>query len=663
MNQEAININLSEKTSQESEFQRKVVESVRKYMKASANRMQQLHTGWDNNSYIYRGYRLQDKEDRDALKDGEPAKLIVPITYAQIQTAISFILSTYLQKDNIFELRGTGPEDEKYSFPMGVDLQYQLNDQKFIFKLYLWLLDALKQGVGIVRVDWEERKNTMRVTKQQPAGGLINGLGAIFGRKPEMQSVEAMEEVLCYQGNKITNISPYAFYPDPSVNLANFQDGMFVGHEDETSMTAIKALEGELYYGTDKIPDSINKDLFNERPRRVTGPFADDSTTKPSFDKAEGTKKVIRLDMCVTMSETEATKLWGGKLGTGKKPIKWLITTINDQKLVRFEKVGSFQDRYNYELFEFSPDHDAFFNPGLADTISELQSITTFFLNSHIVNVRKIIANRFIVDPNKVEMEDIKSGSIYIRTKGVQGDVGRAIQQLETSDITRTHIQDMQTLMSLVQVITGVNENALGQYSEGRRSATEARNVNAGAAARLKMHASLAWLQGIDPLGRRMLGNTRQWRTKEVYDMIVGEMALECPYEKVILANPATLAGGYDFMPYDATLPTDRQFQAQVLTELFTTLVQNPNTIQLLNKNPIKLLDHIAKLYNIRNLRDFDLQPLPPGASQGDQPLPALPATPTAQVVTDQQAADVAGAGAEPVDVNGEDLLRQLAGV
>src|ERR1041384_3495748 len=157
MNQEAINRNLREQDSTSSQFQQKVVKTVRQYMKASADRMKDLHTNWDNNSYIYRGYRILDKEDKDAMKDGEPPKLIVPITYAQIQTAISFIISTYSQKDNIFELCGTGPEDQKYAFPMGIDLQYQLNDQKFMLKLYLWLLDAFKQGFGVVRVDWEER--------------------------------------------------------------------------------------------------------------------------------------------------------------------------------------------------------------------------------------------------------------------------------------------------------------------------------------------------------------------------------------------------------------------------------------------------------------------------------------------------------------------------
>lgn len=644
MNQEKINRNLREQDSDSSEFQKAVVEYVRKLMKASAAKMSTYHGQWDTNSYLYRGYRSLDKEDVASIRDGEPTKILVPISYAQCQTALSFILSTYTQRDNLLELRGRGPEDEKGSMALTTDLSYQLEHEKFVLKLYFWLLDALKQGFGVVRVEWDECYYPMRVAKQTPDYSIGSMFGAMFGKEIPTKTEEAVEEVLSYQGNQIRNISPYAFYPDPAVNIGNFQDGMFVAHEEEVAFVALEAKEGEMYFGTDKVPKSMSKELYKERSRRVSGPFNEENSGNDALlEKSDKANLAIRTEIEITLSEKEASKLWKSNFGTGTKPVKWLITIINDQKVVRFEKRGNLHGRFSYEVFEFSPDHDSFFNPGLVSTVSELQGLITFFLNSHVLNVKKIIANRFVVDPTKVEMDDIKSGSIYIRTKGAQGDISRVIKQLETSDITRSHITDMEVLMSLVQTVTGVNENALGQYSAGRRSATEARNVNAGAAARLKMHATLAWLQGILPLGQQLLANTRQWRTANVYANIVGAMVEEAPFETTILANPEKIAGGYDFVPYDATLPTDRQFQAGVLQELFGLLVSNPNTIQLVNKDPMKLLNYIAQLYNIRNLRDFDLSTLP-----------------VTQVVPDQQAADAAEAGAEQVDIGGESILEGL---
>ena len=162
------------------------------------------------------------------------------------------------------------------------------------------------------------------------------------------------------------------------------------------------------------------------------------------------------------------------------------------------------------------------------------------------------------------------------------------------------------------------------------------------------MHAALMWNQGIDPLGRQWLANTRQWRTREVYGQIVGKEAAVAPFEKAILADPNSLAGGYDFMAFDPTMPLDRQFQAGMLKELFSMLVAKPDAMQMLNVNPMELLNHIAKLYNIRNLREFNLQPLTP---------------PNVQVVSDEEAAEAAASGAEPVDVGGDQVLRQLAGI
>lgn len=622
-------------------------------MKSSSEKMSTFHDGWDANSYIYRGYRVTDKEDVDSIKEGTPPKVIVPITYAQVQTALSFIISTFTQRDSILEVRGRGPEDEKSSFAITTDIDYQLLDQKFVLKLYFWLLDALKQGFGVVRLEWDERYNDMRVAKQVPDNSISNVFKSVFGKAVPMKTEEAVESVLSYQGTKIRNVSPYAFYPDPSVTIANFQEGQFVFHEEEVSIASLEAKEGDLYFGTDKIPLTIGKDLFGARPRRVAGPFANEESATPLMEKRQENRPAILCEGEITMSPKRASETWGANFGDDTKPVKWLVTVVNDQKLVRFEPCGYLHGRYCYELFEFSPDHDSFFNPGLSDTISELQGIITFFLNSHIVNVKKIISNRFIIDPTKIHEEDIDSGALYIRTKGAQGDIRRSIEQLAMSDVTKGHVADMETLTTLVTLITGVNENALGQYSSGRRSATEARNVNAGSAARLKMHATIAWMQGVEPFAKQVLSNTRQWRTKDVYEMIVGQLVIDAPYESTIYADPKKLAGGYDFVPYDATLPTDRQFQAGVLQELFTVLVQNPQTIQLLNKDPIKLLNYIAQLYNIRNMRDFDLQPLGPAA-------PGLPPPPTAGVVPDQQAADAAGAGAQPVDITGEQVLQSL---
>jgi hypothetical protein len=659
LTQEQVDRDLRDFTTDGSLLQQKILEMSRSYLTSAANRMCKYHESWDNNDYIYRGYRLLDRKDKEAQRDGEPSKIIVPITFAQIQTAQSFLFSTFAQKDNIFELRGLGPEDCKLAFGLERDLAYQCEENKFLFKQYNWSLDALKHGFGVVKNEWTERYSKMRTQKPVMVNPMLGKFSSLFGGTPAMKMVEQVESILAYQGTKITNVSPYAFYPDPSVTISNFQDGEFCGHEDEVTLISLKQNEGILYNGTERIPPTISKDLFESRARRVSGPFAKmDSSVVSKGRDVNVEKPVILSELQVTIIPKQVSERWQVDIGQSTLPVKYIITIANDQKVIRFQPLNYLHGLYTYSLFEFSPDNGSFYNPGLADTIYELQNIITFFLNSHIVNVRKIIANRFIVDPSRVDTDDINTGSLYIKTKGSGGDIGRAIQQLEVSDITRNHIADMDVLTKLVQMVTGINENALGQYSAGRRSATEARSVNAGSSARLKMHATLMWLQGIKPLGQQMIANTRQSRTKELYNMIVGDKALECPFEKVILADPSKIAGNFDFIPYDATLPSDRQQQAAVLTDLFTTLIKAPQSMQLLNKNPLPLLNYIAELYGIRNLEDFDLSPLGQPMAAG-QP----PAAPQAQVMPDAQVQQMVKQGrVEPVDMTGQSVMAALAG-
>lgn len=89
--------------------------------------------------------------------------------------------------------------------------------------------------------------------------------------------------------------------------------------------------------------------------------------------------------------------------------------------------------------------------------------------------------------------------------------------------------------------------------------------------------------------------------------------------------------------PYDGTLPSDKQFQARLFTELFTSLISKPEAIQLIGLDPTKLLAKIAELHGIYNL----------GAYSVANKMGAAPA----QIVPDEAALAMAQSGqAAPVE-------------
>ncbi|NJO48307.1 MAG: hypothetical protein HC840_01165 [Leptolyngbyaceae cyanobacterium RM2_2_4] len=399
--------------------------------------------------------------------------------------------------------------------------------------------------------------------------------------------------------------------------MSRFQDGAYVGHEEETTRAALRSEEGYCYYGTQHIPDYLPAGLYSARPHRV-GKFSlfkdlPQSASLPGTDipLRDG---VIKTEIEFTMTASQLKEKFSYDLGpeyAKHDAVKMVAVVANEQKVIKFEPCGYLHGQYSYDVIEYSPDHNNFVNPGISDTVHNLQEIMTWFLNSHIQNVRKSIKNRFIGDPSKIHVEDLTNGNEFVRTKDMMGKtIKDVVYSMETNDVTRGHVADIQVLNSLIQVVTGINENALGQYATGRRSATEARSVTSAAGARLKMHGMIAWVMGIEPLGQKLIANTNQLRSREFYEMIIGEDIEKYPYEKTIVAPPHLIAGGFNFMPYEGTLPNDKERHAGHFVELFKSVMSNPQAMVALTKLDLnKVLNHIFSLYGVKNFSDFILAP------------------------------------------------------
>src|SRR5207245_1187858 len=99
---------------------------------------------------------------------------------------------------------------------------------------------------------------------------------------------------------------------------------------------------------------------------------------------------------------------------------------------------------------------------------------------------------RLIVDPGGIETTSLDGdGDIYLRSNASKSGVSRWIQELKMTDVTAAHLTDAEILGKIMQTVTGVNDNIMGQYNQGRRSAQEARTVLSGAAGRMKLHGFL----------------------------------------------------------------------------------------------------------------------------------------------------------------------------
>ncbi len=242
-----------------------------------------------------------------------------------------------------------------------------------------------------------------------------------------------------------------------------------------------------------------------------------------------------------------------------------------------------------------------------------------------MTNVRKVMNNQLIVDPRGVEMLDLKDRNPVIRLKATVPEgmsIDHYIKQLAVTDVTVGHIQDMSVVQSFSEQATGLQDNLMGQYSSGRRSAREASNVNANAAGRVITPIKGLWEAAILPLGRKLLCNHRQGLDEEQLIKIIGlqrfilesqpdpTKPLEAPAVQAFLpVDKSTLVGDYDFLVFEGTLPSQRVAMANVLLQTGEILMKNPASVLAIGVDPQPIFWEMLELQGIRNAERFRLTP------------------------------------------------------
>jgi len=569
----------------------------------SRSKMSAKYPEWDRHDDIYQGIRTDpDKEDAKARERKEPTKMVIPMAHAQVQTFVAFAYSILFQREYFFELTPMGADADKAAAIGEALLQRDLDHFNYKSVLYQFLLDIARFGLGVTKESWVEESQWVYERKEQDTGSF---LGKMF--KYGSQKTIRTKKIK-YQGNKVINISPYRFFPDPRLPLGRFQEGEFVASEDEYSYAELKQMEADgLVSGIDFIPN-LNKDSASEgrKNSRMTGiAFNDEGRDKTAKGNIVITEIIMKLIPSQVMIDEKTP------LGTEKQVIKYLIWYANDSRMVKCVPYDYLHDQFCYSVGKFSPDLHHFLNDGLSGIIDQLQEVITWFVNSHITSVRKVIQNMLVVDPEGIVMDDLRERRPVIRLKDGMGRLGidRYIKQLEVHDVTGNHMEDAKALQQVLQIVTGISDNALGQFNQGRRSATEAKNVSTGVSSRLKMHVSLIYYDAIEPQGRRMLSNLRDGLTLETYIKVFGvilDPAMQ-GFGQFVKATSDDLVGDYDFEVFDGTLPSEKQYQAETVMEAIQMCITNPQLAMVLGLDIKKLIFELFHLRGIRHPERFML--------------------------------------------------------
>lgn len=586
-----------------------LLQRCKDFLKLSRTEMTKHYPDWDRHDAIYRGERPADDSDVKAAQRKEPMKMIVPLTYQQVQTFVAFCYQVYTQRDTIYELSGVSPADEVAAKVGQSLLERDIDYNRFRSeKLTQLLTDIGRFGVGITKHSWAHE--TVPIVDQVPDPNFQQTPGMPPTQPPMITQVT---DATKFMGNKIIVVNPYRFFPDPRIPLTRFREGEFCGDEIEYGRGELEDMEkAGVCAGIEYVPAFRQEDLDGRRLIWIGKDPMLMYNNVPRFIL------VSELQMRINPSKFEFSP--GKFLNPAiDREVKCLVWVANDSRIIRLEEMGYAHDEFTYDCAQFANDQIRFINFGLAEVLGPLQDTITWFINARVTSVRKVISNQLVVDPSGIEIKDLQDRNPVIRLKKsmVGTGVDRYITQLKVQDVTQGHLNDVNFLSNYARESTGITENLMGQFASGRRSSQEAKTVASNAAARLMLTAHGVWDSCLLPMGKKMLSNLRQGLDVPTLIKEIGPSAM-MPMPVPGLAQGAIgfkqvtkqdLAGNYDFLIFDGTLPSQRGQTAMALQELLVGMLKEPQMIPLLGLDPKLLTFEVLDLRGVRNVQRFLLTP------------------------------------------------------
>lgn len=577
----------------------------------SRNTMKDYYSLWDQNDSVYRGERCTDDKDKKAMKRGEPAKVYVPLTHSQIQTFVSFAVMMLTQRDYFFELSGSGVEDEKPAKLAQAVIQHDLEYNKYTGVLLpQFLTDVARYGLGIFKTTWV--RETCPVQKQVPDPKWQPDPSMPQVTTPPM--VPVWQDETSYLGNKIEAISPYRWFPDTRLPITRYREGEFCADENEYSIGELQKQEkaGSII-GLEFIP-RIQDTAFADR--RTNSMSRDQSNSwDPTIAIQDASRYVLITEVQLRCNPAKTFISDGVAIDpTLDAEVIVIVWIANDGRIIRIEDSGYDHNEFLFDAAQFFNDQSRTINYGLAELLAPMQDILDWLMNSRVTNVRKVIQNQLVVDPRYVDMNDLKDRNPIIRLKSTPDgmNMDSMIKQLSVVDATTGHLADMANVSDMSKEATGIQENLLGQYAEGRRSARESSNVNANGSARVMLPIKGVWQAALLPQGRKMLSNTQQGLDAPQLVSIVGlQKVMSDPQavQSFLPVDRSMLYGSYDFLIFDATLPSQRMANAAALAQAGDILIKNPMSILALGIDPKPIFFEWLELMGIKNAERFALTP------------------------------------------------------
>jgi hypothetical protein len=545
----------------------------------------------------------------------------IPYTYAVLMSAHTYWTSVFFARAPIHQFSGRHGEGEMQVQAMEALISYQVDVGQMMVPYYVWLYDAGKYGVGILGNYWDRQKLHYGSLVEMPDPNDPTKTGLF----------QTTAEITGYVGNRAFNVSPWDFIFDPRVPVKRFQEGEFCAARCRLGWNHILRRKDAGYYNDNvkELKDSNTLDVNNQRVESgLQTPQTRSYIYEDADDENNPTKKhpasATFWEFYIELIPSE----WG--VGNTNFPQKWCFTITEDLSLiVGAQPLGTYHCQFPFNILESEVEGYGLYTRGTPKILEPIQQTVDWLVNTHFYNVRQTLNNQFIVDPSKLVIKDVKNsgpGFIWrLRPEAYGSDLDKIFKQVPVTDVTARHLGEMQAMFGLGERITGVNDQIMGALSTGanRKTATEVRTTTSFGVNRQKTITEYMSAMGMAPHAQMMVQNSQQFYDASAKLRRVGSFALDAG-EQFINVSPNDIAGFYDLIPVDGTLPVDRMAQANLWKEILVGATRMPPQV-VAGFDWARIFMWAAEIGGIKNIRQFRVQVLGPGEAPSAGAIPMIP--------------------------------------
>jgi len=315
-----------------SKMHEKLKEHILRRARESQRVISRRYDSWDTIANSLRAYTTP-LDNKNIKKKNKSAPVIVPVSYATLETLLTYFTSAFLQ-DSIFKYEGVGPEDVAGAALLEYIIKKHTHYNTMGLNLHTQWRDSFSYGFGVVAPSWKTVIGSKTVTKNTGFGSEVLGQFIKTGSKM------VQEDAVLFEGNDLSNINPYKYLPDPNHPIHEVQSGEYVGWIDLSNRLAL--LEEE----------KNGEELFNARYLRFMSTGRSNVLKNYRRNNKATREEPVRGGVLGTTMPVDVIHMYitlipqEFGLGKGDYPEKWKFQLAGDDVILEARPLGLDHDLY-----------------------------------------------------------------------------------------------------------------------------------------------------------------------------------------------------------------------------------------------------------------------------------------------------------------------------